>query len=147
MSASEEINCCFGCGAGNAQGMHLPFERDDAARKIRGRFSLGEQFQGAPGFIHGGIIATVLDEVMSKVNLFRGVTAVTAELSVKYFKPVRVGQQLIVEGFEIRQDGRNLFYEGEIRDPNGQILASGTGRFVEIDRERFGISTDAKHTL
>ena len=125
--------------------MHLPFERDDELGRIRGRFSLGEQFQGAPGFVHGGIIATVLDEVMSKVNLFRGVTAVTAELSVKYLKPVRVGQKLIVEGFEVLQDGRNLFREGEIRNTGGEILAHGTGRFVEINRERFGVTTE--HTL
>ena len=73
-------NICFGCGGANARGMQLTFEQDDASNKIRGAFRLGPEYQGGTGFIHGGIIATVLDEVMGKVCRFRGVRAVTAEL-------------------------------------------------------------------
>ena len=54
-------NVCFGCGGGNARGMQLTFEQDDAARKIVGRFRLGAGYQGAFGIIHGGVIAVVLD--------------------------------------------------------------------------------------
>jgi uncharacterized protein (TIGR00369 family) len=124
---------CFGCGGANERGMQLTYEQDDQARRIRGNFRLGAEYQGASGFIHGGIIATVLDEVMGKVTRFRGVHAVTAELTVSYLKPVPVDADLILEGYEAKISGRNLFMIGEIRNAAGQVLASGKGRFVIID--------------
>jgi uncharacterized protein (TIGR00369 family) len=125
-------NICFGCGGANARGMQLTFEQDDNAQRIRGNFKLGAEYQGGPGFIHGGIIATVLDEVMGKVNRFRGVHAVTAELNVEYLKPVKVDEDLIVEGHEVEKSGRNVILAGEIRNQSGQVLARGRGRFVII---------------
>jgi uncharacterized protein (TIGR00369 family) len=124
------VNVCFGCGGGNARGMKLTFEQDDAARKIIGRFRLGAEYQGAFGIIHGGVIAVVLDEVMGKVCRFRGVRAVTAELNVEYLKPVWVDADLIVEGYEHEMSGRNLQLVGEIKDASGKLLARSRGRFV-----------------
>jgi uncharacterized protein (TIGR00369 family) len=116
--------------------MRLRFDRDDARQRVVGKFHLGPEYQGATGFVHGGIIATVLDEVMSKVSRFFDVRAVTAELTVEYLKPVRIGQDLVVEGFHARRDGRQLYHEGEIRDATGTLLARGRGRFVVVDLER-----------
>jgi uncharacterized protein (TIGR00369 family) len=98
-------NLCFGCGGANERGMLLTFEQDDDAKRIRGNFRLGAEYQGGAGFIHGGIIATVLDEVMGKVCRFRGVHAVTAELTIQYLKPVPVDADLIVEGHEVEMTG------------------------------------------
>jgi uncharacterized protein (TIGR00369 family) len=126
-------NSCFGCGGANARGMLLTFEQDDAAKRIRGNFRLGAEYQGGPGFIHGGIIATVLDEVMGKACRFREVRAVTAELTIEYLKPVLVDKDLVVEGYELEMKGRNLYLAGDIRDASGQVLARGNGRFVIVD--------------
>jgi acyl-CoA thioesterase FadM len=61
------------------------------------------------------------------------VRAVTAELSVKYLKPVNVREEIIVEGWEeSEQKGRNLFHIGEIRNEAGEVLAQGHARFVII---------------
>jgi uncharacterized protein (TIGR00369 family) len=128
-------NKCFGCGGDNAGGMKLTFEQDNVNRKIVGRFVLGETYQGGAGFAHGGIIALLLDEAMGKVCRFREVRAVTAELTVEYLKPVRVEQEIIVEGREIEEKGRNLFLAGEIRNEAGDVLARGRGRFVVISRK------------
>jgi uncharacterized protein (TIGR00369 family) len=125
-------NRCFVCGGANDRGMQLAFERDDVARRIRGAFRVGAEYEGARGYVHGGIIATLLDEVMSKVSLFEQSHAVTAELSVEYLKPVLVGKDLILESWEVEKEGRNRFRRGEIRDDAGTILARGKGRFVEI---------------
>ncbi len=125
-------NLCFGCGGANQRGMQLTYEQDDAAQRIRGNFRLCAEYQGGAGFIHGGIIATVLDEVMGKVCRFRGLHAVTAELSIEYLKPVPVDADLVVEGYEVEMAGRNLFMVGEIRNIAGQVLARGKGRFVII---------------
>ena len=131
-------NGCFGCGGANARGMQLAFEQDDARQRIVGHFQLGEDYQGGTGFLHGGIIALLLDEVMSKASLFHGERAVTADLRVEYKRPIRVGQEIVVEGFVARRDGRQLYHEGEIRSQAGDLLARAQGRFVVIDPEKFG---------
>ncbi|MFY9689652.1 MAG: hypothetical protein WAJ86_06935, partial [Candidatus Acidiferrales bacterium] len=77
----NDANHCFGCGGANARGMQLTFEQDDSARRIKGMFRVGAEYQGAAGFVHGGIIATLLDEVMAKVSRFSSEHAVTAELT------------------------------------------------------------------
>jgi uncharacterized protein (TIGR00369 family) len=123
-------NVCFGCGGGNARGMQLTFEQEDAARTIVGRFRLGAEYQGAFGIIHGGVIAVVLDEVMGKVCRFRGVRAVTAEMNIEYLKPVWVDADLVVKGYEKEITGRNLHLVGEIQDASGNVLARSRGRFV-----------------
>ncbi len=125
-------NKCFGCGGDNPGGMKLTFEQDNANRKIVGRFVLGERYQGGGGFAHGGIIATLLDEAMGKVCRFREARAVTAELTVEYLKPISVDKEIVVEGRETEQKGRNLFMAGEIRNEAGEILARGRARFVVI---------------
>jgi len=145
----NDTNHCFGCGGSNARGMQLTFEQDDATRRIRGAFRLSADYQGGMGFIHGGIVATLLDEVMAKVSRFNGDHAVTAELTIEYVKPVPVDGDLIVEGWEVERNGRSLLREGEIRDTSGAILARGKARFVQIDLERLrkklGAQEKAKH--
>jgi uncharacterized protein (TIGR00369 family) len=133
--APNPENKCFGCGGANNAGMKLTFEQDNVKRRIIGRFVLGATYQGGGGMAHGGIIATLLDEAMGKVCRFREVRAVTAELTVQYLKPVKVDEEIVVEGFETDQKGRNLFLAGEIRNNGGEVLARGTGRFVVIGQK------------
>lgn len=130
-------NPCFGCGDANPRGMRLSFARDEQRRRVVGRFRLGTEYQGGPGFVHGGIIATVLDEAMGKVNRFSEVRAVTAELKVEFHRPVPVEEEILVEAFQLERNGRSLVHQGEIRDAWGQLLAKGTGRFVVVDPERY----------
>jgi uncharacterized protein (TIGR00369 family) len=129
-------NHCFGCGGANARGMQLTFEQDDAARRIRGAFRISADYQGGSGFVHGGIIGTLLDEVMAKVSRFAGDHAVTAELTVEYLRPVPVDRELVVEGWEVGRAGRKRSRVGEIRDASGAVLACGRGTFIEIDPAR-----------
>jgi uncharacterized protein (TIGR00369 family) len=140
-------NACFGCGGANPRGMKLTFEMDEAGRRIRGAFRIGAEYQGGPGFVHGGIIATLLDEVMGKVNRFRNLRTVTAELQVEYLRPVPIDQDLRLEAWEVEKKGPSLFHAGEIRNASGALLARGKGRFVEIDPQRYyarGANREAK---
>ena len=130
--APNPNNHCFGCGGANDDGMKLTFVQDNEKRRITGRFVLGERYQGGGGMGHGGIIATLLDEAMGKLCRFREVRAVTAELTVEYLKPISVHEEIVVEGWEAEQKGRNLFHIGEIRSATGNVLARGKGRFVII---------------
>jgi uncharacterized protein (TIGR00369 family) len=130
-------NPCFGCGGANPRGMKLSFEQDDVRQRIVGRFRLGEEYQGGSGYLHGGIIALLLDEAMGKAARFHAAHAVTAELRVEYKRPIRANSEIVVEGFVTRREGRQLYHEGEIRDGAGVLLARGEGRFVIIDREKY----------
>jgi uncharacterized protein (TIGR00369 family) len=125
-------NLCFGCGGGNDGGMRLTFGEDGERKRIRGRFTLGARYQGGGGMAHGGIIALLLDEVMGKVCKFSEVRAVTAEMEVKFLKPVPVDAEIIVEGWQEEAKGRNLFLVAEIRNGEGGVLARGRGRFVAV---------------
>ncbi len=135
-------NPCFGCGGANSRGMKLEFEQDDARQRIVGRFRLGQEYQGGSGFLHGGIIALLLDEAMGKAARFHSEHAVTAELRVEYKRPIPAGAEIVVEGFVTRRDGRQLYHEGEIRTAAGALLARGEGRFVVIDREKYRARRD-----
>src|SRR5258707_12899208 len=133
--APNPVDKCVGCGGDNAGAMKLTVDQDNKNRRIVGRFVLGERYQGGGGFAHGGIIAVLLDEAMGKVCRFREVRAVTAELTVEYLKPVNVQHEIIVEGRETEQKGRNQFMLGEIRNAAGDILARSKARFVVISRK------------
>ncbi len=134
---TQEANRCFGCGGSNEAGMKLVFELDLDAKRIRGRFVLGANYAGGAGFAHGGIIAVVLDEAMGKLSKLTDEKAVTAELNVAFRKPVPVDQEIVVEGWQEEEQGRNRLRVGEIRDARGNLLARGTARFVAIDEQHF----------
>lgn len=136
-------NSCFGCGAANPRGMLLTFEQDDATQRIRGAFRLGADYQGGGGFIHGGIIALVLDEAMGKVNRFKNVRAVTAELTIEYIRPIPVDEDLVIEAHEAEHNGRSHYHVGQICNRAGKVLARGKGRFVEVNPERFKAENSA----
>jgi len=82
--------------------------------------------RGGAGFAHGGIIAVVLDEAMGKISKLTEEKAVTAEMNVVYRKPVPVDREIVVEGWQEEEKGRNRFRVGEIRDAEGNLLARGT---------------------
>jgi uncharacterized protein (TIGR00369 family) len=129
-------NQCFACGKGNPDGMHLKFIHDKARNCFVCRFRLDERFTGPPGHCHGGIIATILDEAMGKVNRLRDVVAVTSELTVKYLRPVPLNKPLRVVSREVRVFGRCHINEAEILNQKGEILARGQGTFIAIDPRR-----------
>jgi len=134
---TQAANKCFGCGGDNAAGMRLVFELDFDAQRTRGRFVLGANYAGGAGFAHGGVIAVVLDEAMGKLSKLTEEKAVTAELKIEYRKPVPVDKEIVVEGWQVEEKGRNRFRAGEIRDAQGSLLARGTARFVVIDEKHF----------
>src|SRR5258706_428461 len=91
-------NHCFARGKDNPDGMHLKFYLDEAARRAICNFTLTQRYTGPPGHSHGGIIATILDEAMGKVNKFRNVLALTKSMQVEYLKPVPLDKPLTVTG-------------------------------------------------
>ena len=127
------VNRCFACGQDNAQGMHLKFHLDEARRRSYCKFRLQKKYQGPPGHAHGGIIATILDEAMGKVNKLRSVIALTKQMEIEYLKPVPLDTPLLVEGHEKSVRGRKHINAAEIRNQKNEVLARGRGLFIAID--------------
>jgi uncharacterized protein (TIGR00369 family) len=126
-------NYCFACGKNNADGMRLRFTYDEERDCFISRFRLGRRYTGPPGHCHGGIIATILDEAMGKVNKLRHVVAVTSEITVNYLKPVPLNKSLRVESREVRVKGRRHINMAEILNQKGEVLARSRGLFIAID--------------
>ena len=129
-------NYCFGCGPDNPEGLQLKFYLDEARKTFVCRFKLPGKYVGPPAHAHGGIIATILDEAMGKVNKLRHVIALTREMKIEYLKPVPLGKPLIVEGHEKYVRGREHINVAEIRDEKGTVLARSRGKFVAIDPQK-----------
>src|SRR5215470_594143 len=129
-------NHCFACGQNNPQGMRLKFTIDEKKKMSISRFRLSDRYTGPPGHCHGGIIATILDDAMGKVNKLRNVVAVTKEMTVEYLLPVPLEKPLRVEGREVTVHGRQHTNAAEIMDENGEVLARSRGTFIAIDPEK-----------
>jgi uncharacterized protein (TIGR00369 family) len=124
-------NRCFGCGEANQHGLQLEFLLAEDGTVVC-PVSIPEQFEGHPGFLHGGIIATLLDESMSKAVRARGLTAMTRHLEVDYRRPVPSRVPIRLEGRIVRDEGRKHWVEATIFDAESGILAHGKGVFVEV---------------
>src|ERR1700687_50868 len=129
-------NYCFVGGKNNPDGMRLRFTYDEERDCFVCRFRLGKRYNGPPGHCHGGIIATILDEAMGKVNKLRHVVALTSEITVNYLKPVPLMQPLRVESREVKVKGRKHINMAEILNEKGEVLARSRGLFIAIDARR-----------
>ena len=121
------------CGKNNPDGMRLRFVYDEERGCFVCRFRLGKRYTGPPGHCHGGIIATILDEAMGKVNKLHHVIAVTSEMTVNFLKPVPLNQPLRVESREESVNGRKHINVAEILNQKSEVLARGRGLFIAID--------------
>jgi uncharacterized protein (TIGR00369 family) len=124
-------NRCFGCGAANATGLQLEFllAEDSSVVCLP---TIPESFEGPPGYVHGGIIATLLDETMSKSVRARGLTAVTGRMEIDYLRPVHSGVPIRLEGRLLSSEGRKHSTEARLLDARGRLLAKALGIFIEI---------------
>lgn len=125
---------CFACGRDNPIGMRLRIEIGEGV--ARTAWVAGDDFVGWSDKLHGGVIATLLDEVMAWAPSSYDSWAVTAELSVRYRSPAAPGEELTAAG---RVDGRRRrIYEvvGEVRGADGRIVAEGRGKYLGASPEQ-----------
>jgi uncharacterized protein (TIGR00369 family) len=133
---------CFGCGKDNPVGLKAQFY-DLAEGKTAAVFQAGEEFQSYPRRLHGGIVASILDETLGRaiLALEPDCLAVTAELTIRYKKPAPLGTPLKVVA-QVTKNNRRLFRSsGELLLPDGQVAATATGTYVkQTPQEIAGLS-------
>jgi len=132
---------CFACGTANPIGLQMNFYRQ--GNGICSDMTLGEYHVGWENIAHGGIISTMLDEVMSwAVLYFKRSFFVTRKMEIKYVRPVPVGKPLTVRGSisgNAHTAGREkVRAKGRIVDEDGHLLARSTGEFVLLPKEALG---------
>ncbi len=128
---------CFACGTENPIGLNLQFYR--LADTVCTELILQREYEGWEGVVHGGIVSTLLDEVMSWAIMYtKKVFLVTRKMDIKYVRPVLVGTPLTVAG-RLVDDSQppKIRARAEIRDDQGRLLVRSNGEFVEIPKENF----------
>ena len=115
---------CFVCGVENPVGLHQTFY-DQPDGTVISEITVPDRYQGYPGVVHGGIIASMLDEVAGRSAMQGDTTRLmmTAKLEIRYRKPIPTGQLLRLVGRLGRRRGRLTIVTGEIRLPDGSLGA------------------------
>lgn len=123
---------CFVCGKENTAGLHVEFQQDPHSREAKAEVVFPKHLQGWQDTVHGGLLATILDEIMIKAAAAAGIRCVTAEITVKYRKPAATGMTCTASGKMLGERGRVILAESRLCDGNGQILAQATGKLFKI---------------
>ncbi|HEY3364723.1 MAG TPA: PaaI family thioesterase [Symbiobacteriaceae bacterium] len=125
---------CFGCGEDNRLGLRLNIRT--IGDKTECDFTPTADFQGPPGITHSGVVAAVLDEVMSQLIYAQLQMAVTRKIEVTYRRPLRVGQSYHFTAEIAGQNRRIIAARAEARDSEGNQVARARGVFAPLDEER-----------
>ncbi|HTQ51577.1 MAG TPA: PaaI family thioesterase [Candidatus Acidoferrales bacterium] len=143
MRELPHTHSCFVCGESNAIGLKLRFTTD--GHVVQTRFRLRAAHIGFRGVVHGGILTTVLDEIMVwACAVPTGRFAFCAELTARFLNPVRPDDEIVATG-ELLTNRKNRLFEakGVLTDPSGRIYAEATGKFLPIPKSDLtGMMTD-----
>ena len=127
----EDDGMCFCCGVRNPIGLKLQFETLPGGR-LRTEWTPRPEHQGFQDIVHGGLVATVMDEVMIRLLYAMGIRAVTAELTTRLVKPLRAGRSYRFEARVAVDKGRIVKTEAEAFDEEGKRVAQGHATCVRM---------------
>lgn len=133
MKLIKRYSNCFVCGDKNDCGLQVDFFYDKGIS--RAEYTAGEKFQGYKDILHGGIISALLDEVMIKAVIARGILVVTVGIEIRFMKPVRIGERLILQGKVTGEQKKIFTAEGTVSNSKGEIVATGKGKFFKVTEE------------
>jgi acyl-coenzyme A thioesterase PaaI-like protein len=132
MQALPNTRSCFVCGVANPAGLQLHFETD--GQSARCQFTPRPEHVGFKDTVHGGLLATVLDEIMVwAIGVQKRQFTYCAELNVRFHHPARPGDALSVVG-QLTLDRRGRIYEasGTVTHASGILVATATGKYMPI---------------
>ena len=124
---------CFGCGPKNSRGLRLKFDLNKEARRIYTRWTPSKEFQGYADIVHGGMIGLVLDELMVNLLWTLQWPAVTADLTIRFKKPAKVGVPLDCEAWVEDENGRLFLMQAEAKTSDGTVVAAASAKCVRLE--------------
>jgi acyl-coenzyme A thioesterase PaaI-like protein len=125
---------CYACGDLNPIGLHLRFREEDGWWAAG--FTASPEHQGYPGYVHGGLVSTLLDEAMGWATYGNNIWALTGKLELRLRAIVPTGEPLVVRGRIARDRGRTLDVVAELRDVGGKLLADARGLLFRASGEQ-----------
>ena len=131
---------CFICGLENPVGLKLKIYQT-APGEIETIYTAPEHFQGYPGVLHGGIVATILDEISGRAlmgDAHKPRFMYTGKLEVKYRKNVPIGMPLKIVGKALRSKGKTAEGWAGIYDEAGNLLAEATTLLIDVPQDLLG---------
>lgn len=123
---------CFVCGENNPAGLKLRLRMEAERGESAATVTFAPHFQGWAGIVHGGLLATVLDEALIYAAGARGFKCVTGEVTVRYVKPASTGVPYALKGRFLEDKGRIVLAESFLYDAEGQEVARATGKLFKI---------------
>jgi len=122
---------CFACGQRNPIGLHMQVSYGPEDLTAASRLTLAPEYVGWQEVIHGGILATLLDEIMSHAIWHFAGPAITLGLDIQFRQTLAPGQLVLVQGRMLETKGRRLKAQGEIiRLADDKLIANAQGRFL-----------------
>lgn len=143
MDKQPTSRTCFLCGRENDIGLKMTWYNDYEAQQVWAEVVVPERFNGYPGIVHGGIVATLLDETSGRALMLNGKydeMFITTKLEVKYHQPTPTGQVLRVFGSIIKRNRRFARVTGEIRLADGTVTAKCEAAVARPPRRFFALS-------
>ncbi len=131
MEKQPSSKMCFVCGRDNPIGFHLQFFQDGNGC-VYADYTPKEEHQGFPGVMHGGLVSVLLDETLGRTAIASNLWCMTAELDVRFRKPVPIGEPLRLKGQITRRKGRLLEGKSELRLADGTLAAVAHGTYLRI---------------
>ena len=129
MTIRTSANRCFVCGPGNPAGLNVRFHMDGEV--CRAEFTPKDAHVGYDGVTHGGILFSLLDDVMANIIFLGGERCYTARAETRYRQPLPVGAPVRLEGRLQRRKGRLAVCEGLVlRQDSGEVVAEATASFI-----------------
>ena len=98
---------------------------------VHGRVTFGAVYCGAPDLVHGGVVASVMDELLGVTNVVNGRGAMTGTLTIRYLKPTPIFKEIRMEGYSKKQDGRKIYAEGRFFLED-ELLVEAHGTFIAM---------------
>src|SRR4051794_23834654 len=123
---------CRGGGKQPRGGRRAASPRAGPREGVGGALAADGRYQGYPGRVHGGILASLLDETLGRAVALQGHWSFTARLDVRFRQPVPVGARIEVVARQVRDRGRFVEADGEARLPDGQVVAEAKGLFLKL---------------
>lgn len=128
-----DANRCFVCGPANPSGLQLHFHID-AEDVCRTEFTPGPDHGGYAQLTHGGIVYSVLDDVMANWLYLKGIRAHTARCEIRYRQPLAIGTPVLLEGRLLRQKGKVAFMQGLLlKADDTSLVAEAEASFMIVD--------------
>jgi len=125
---------CFVCGKENPFGLKITFFKDQ--KEVKAEFIPESKHQGFRGIVHGGILFSILDEIMGRTAIItKGVMTLTVEINIKYRKKAPTGKKIIFTAQMIKDLGRMIEAQAQARLEDGTLLTEARGRFIVLPPE------------